>query len=136
MIGDVVTTFRSWPRRRWVTASVGLPVALLAFLAVAAPASAPGPWRALAPAAPLWTALVALAALAGSLTLASYVPVQGWRPELGCSPCAAVSGLTLLGALVVLDICGPDLSGPLLALVLTTSGLVQRMRQEPACARA
>jgi hypothetical protein len=47
-----------------------------------------------------------------------------------------VSGLTLVGALVVLDGYGPDVSGPLLAVLLTTFGLVQRLRQQPACARA
>ena len=46
-----------------------------------------------------------------------------------------MSGLTLVGALVVLDGYGPDLSGPLLAVLLTTFGLVQRLRQEPTCAR-
>ena len=127
MIAVVIAPFRSWPRRRLAAAAVGLPLLLLAFWRVAAPASA-----ATAP----WVLLLGPAAAAGSLTLASYLPSRGWRPDLGCSPCAAVSGLTLVGALVVLDGYGPDLSGPLLALVLTTFGLVQRLRQEPTCVRA
>jgi hypothetical protein len=122
-----MASLRSWPRRRWVAAAAALPLLLVTFLRVAAPA--PG-------ATSLWVTLVGLAAAAGSLTLASYLPVRGWRPDLGCSPCAAVSGLTLVGALVVLDGYGPDLSGALLALMLTTFGLVQRLRQEPTCVRA
>ena len=126
----VTTALRSWPRRRWVAAVVAVPLVLLAFLRAAAPSGGVG-----AAATPLWTTLVGLAAVAGSLALASYLPARGWRPELGCSPCAAVSGLTLVGALVVLNGYGPDVSGPLLAVLLTTFGLVQRLRQEPTCAQ-
>ena len=122
-----MTSLRSWSRRRWVAATVALPLVLLVLLRAAAPTSG---------ATSLWMTLVGLAAAAGSLTLASYLPARGWRPDLGCSPCAAVSGLTLVGALVVLDGYGPDVSGPLLAVLLTTFGLVQRLRQQPACARA
>lgn len=81
-----------------------------------------------------WSLLLLLAAALGSLTLASYVPRQGLRPDIGCSPCAAVSGLTLVGAVIVLDGYGGHLSGPLLALALTAFGLVQRLRQQPTCA--
>ena len=122
-----MASLHAWPRRRWVAAAAALPLLLVGFLRVAAPASG---------ATSLWVTLVGLAAASGSLALASYLPARGWRPDLGCSPCAAVSGLTLVGALVVLDGYGPDLSGALLALMLTTFGLVQRLRQEPTCVRA
>lgn len=126
-----MTALRSWPRRRWVAALVAAPFLLLAYLRAAAlPSGATAPAT-----TPLWVALVGLAVVAGSLALASYLPARGWRPDPGCSPCAAVSGLTLVGALVVLNGYGPDVSGPLLAALLTTFGLVQRLRQEPTCAR-
>ena len=122
----MTVALRTWPRRRWAASLLALPLTVAAF-AGAAGVPAPG-------AGAGWSALLLLAAAVGSLTLASYVPRRGLRPDVGCSPCAAVSGLTLVGAVVVLDGYGGHLSGPLLALAVTAFGLAQRLRQQPACA--
>jgi hypothetical protein len=122
----MTAAFRAWPRRRWATALLALPLTVAAFTGAAgvtAQAAGAG-----------WSVLLLLAAAAGSLTLASYVPRRGLRPDVGCSPCAAVSGLTLVGALIVLDGYGAHVSGPLLALAVTTFGLAQRLGQQPTCA--
>lgn len=114
------------PRRRWVAALVALPLTLAAFVGAAGvPLGTAGPG---------WVAMVLLAATLGSFTLASYVPQRGVRPAVGCSPCAAVSGLSLLGAAILLDGNGSDVSGPVLAVLITAFGLVQRVRRQPTCA--
>lgn len=122
----MVATLRTWPRRRWVAALLALPLTLSAFVGAA---GVP-----VGTAAPGWVAMVLLAATLGALTLASYVPQRGVRPDVGCTPCAAVSGLTLVGAAILLDGNGGDVSGPLLAVAITAFGLVQRVRQQPTCA--
>lgn len=124
MLTAYLPAFRS--PRRWVAALVATPLVLAAFWSAAGvPPAAPGAG---------WLGLLLLAGVAGAAVVASYVPLRGLRPEVGCSPCAAVSGLTLVGAAVVLGGYGSDVSGPLLALALTSFGLVQRLRQQPACA--
>ena len=49
---------------------------------------------------PGWSAVVALTALLGASTLATYVPLPGraWRLDLRCAPCAAMAGLSVLAA--------------------------------------
>ncbi len=122
----MTAVFRTWPRRRWVAALLALPFTVAAFIGAAGvPVGTAGQG---------WLAMVLLAATLGALTLASYVPQRGVRPDVGCSPCAAVSGLTLVGAAILLDGNGGDVSGPLLAVAATAFGLVQRVRQQPTCA--
>jgi hypothetical protein len=81
----------------------------------------------------VWWFLVLATALAGSGTLASYVPASGRRPELGCSPCAMVSVLTVLGAVLVVRSSAGDPAGPVLALAVALFGLGQRLAQPPVC---
>ena len=122
----MAAVLRTWPRRRWFAALLAVPLTVAAFSGAAGvPLGATEPG---------WLALLVSAAVLGALTLASYVPPRGLRPDVGCSPCAAVSGLTLVGAAVLLDGYGADVSGPLLALGVTAFGLVQRLRQQPTCA--
>jgi hypothetical protein len=115
-----------WPARRWLVMAATAPA--LAWLLVGVAPVAPATGRGEA-----WWVLVLATALAGSGTLASYVPGSGWRPDLGCSPCAAVSAMTVVGALMVLRSSGGDPAGPVLALAVALFGLGQRLAQPPVC---
>lgn len=81
----------------------------------------------------LWLLLVAVAATSGAAVLATYVPQHGLRPEVGCTPCAAVSAMTVVGAALVLRSYGADLAGPALAIAMTLFGLTQRLGQVDSC---
>jgi hypothetical protein len=74
-----------------------------------------------------WLLLALLAAALGAATLASYLPARGWRPDLGCSPCAAVAGLSLVGSVLAIGSYGPSLVGPGLAAAVTLYALTQRL---------
>ena len=82
-----------------------------------------------------WLVLVAVAAVIGALTLASYVPVPGqtWRDTLGCSPCAAVSGGTVIAAAFLLSAAPHQISTALPAIAVATFGLVQRTQPTTTC---
>lgn len=113
------------PRRRLAVA-LGSP-ALVAVL-LAAVGTDPAAMQ------PLWLFLVAVAAVLGAAVLATYVPHRGLRPEVGCTPCAAVSAATVLAAALLLHSYGPSLTGPVLAVAVTLFGLTQRLGQVDACA--
>ena len=72
-------------------------------------------------------ATVAVAVLGGG-TLARYVPTVGTGPELGCTPCAVASGLTVPIAIAVLAAGMAPLAAAIAAF-----GLVQRLRQPDTC---
>lgn len=120
------TPFATWPRRRWLAFAVLLPVLGLLLVAAARPVAGPGP-------TPVAWAMVAVAAVAGAATLASYVPARGLRPDVGCTPCAAVSGLTVVAGLVAVQGAGADPTGPALAVAATLFGLVQRLKEPAVC---
>jgi hypothetical protein len=84
----------------------------------------------------VWLLLVAVAAILGAAVLATYVPHRGLRPEVGCTPCAAMSAMTVVGAVMALRSYGPDLTGPALAIAVTLFGLTQRLGQVDSCATA
>lgn len=88
------------------------------------------PWGHLSAA---WLGLTAAAAVVGAAVLASYLPAQGWRPELGCSPCAAVAALSLVGSVIAVSAYGPSLVGPILAAAVSLYGLAQRIAQPASC---
>jgi len=117
----------AWPVRRRVAVVVSAPV--LFVLAVAAT----GGW------APTlsggWVALVALVSLACATTLATYLPHpgEGLRPDLGCTPCAAVAGVTVLASFGLLSSAPNDGSTALLALGVSGFGLLQRLRNPGTC---
>lgn len=115
-----------WPSRRWVVVALAAPA--LAWLLVAVAPVAPATGRGAA-----WWFLVLATALAGSGTLASYVPAYGRRLELGCSPCAMLSALTVLGAVLVVRGSAGDPAAPVLALAVALFGLGQRLAQPPVC---
>ena len=72
-------------------------------------------------------AAVAVAAL-GAGTLARYVPTVGARLDLGCTPCAVASGLSVPIAIGVLAAGMAPL-----ATAIAAFGLVQRLRQPDTC---
>ena len=67
-------------------------------------------------------------ALLGAGTLARYVPTVGTRLDVGCTPCAVASGLSVPIAIGVL-------AGGMapLAVAIAAFGLVQRLRQPDTC---
>lgn len=120
---------RSWPRRRWLAAAVAFVVLAFVF-AVAGGHGLPGAW------APWWTwPWLAVTSALGSLVLASYlaVPGTGKMIDIGCSPCAAVAGLALGGALMAHASApaSPFLAG--VATLLTVFAVRQRLTDASAC---
>ena len=115
---------RSWPRRRWVTAAFLTPP--LAALYVSAGGR------------DLWWAwpLAAVSGAVAALIFASYVPFPGSRSvvEIGCSPCAAVAGATVLGSLLLRSTAPRDLGIAIVAVVMLGFGLVQRLDAGTGCA--
>ena len=118
----------AWPLRRRMAVVVIAP-ALFVLLAAAS-----GGW-ALAT-SPGWTALVALVALVCATTLAKYIPSPGagLRPDLGCTPCAAVGAVSVLASFGVLSSAPHDVSTAVLALgISVVFGLVQRLNNPSTC---
>ena len=66
---------------------------------------------------------------------ATYLPRPGAgrRLELGCTPCAAVAALSVLGAAVVLGTSPYNVSTAVLALVVVGFGLTQRLTNPSTC---
>lgn len=120
------TALDAWPVRRRVAALVLLPVVATWFLVV-------GNTSAVAPGV-AWYGVVGIASLLSAAVLASYVPVAGRGLDLGCTPCATLAALTVLGATMALRNYGPDIAGPLVAAALLLFGLVQRVSQPATCA--
>ena len=114
-----------WPRRRWLVFAALLPVLGGVLLAVTRSAQIA--------AGPAWWVLLGLVVVAGAGTLASYVPATGARPDVGCTPCAAVSALTVVAAAMLLRDAGPDLTGVALAAAVSIFGLGQRLSQPRTC---
>ena len=117
----------SWPLRRIVAVAVLFPLLFVLLIVVA------GGWA--SGAALGWTVLVALMALAAAATLATYLPRPGAgrKLELGCTPCAAVAALSVLGAGAVLSTAPYDVSTAILALVVVGFGLTQRLTNPSTC---
>lgn len=115
----------AWPARRRVAAALLLPFVAAWFVFVGSSG---------ATASAGWYLLVLVAAALGAGVLASYVPVAGRKPDLGCTPCAAMSALTVVAATFVLGNYGPDIAGPLLAGAVLLFGLTQRTSQPATCA--
>lgn len=120
----------AWGRRRLVVAGALAPGVLAVLV------QAGGGWT---PAVtPVWLGLVAAVSVVGALTLASYVPARGesWRDTLGCSPCAVVSGGTVLAAGFLVSQAPHQVGMVLPALAVVLFGLVQRTSStRDACAR-
>jgi hypothetical protein len=111
----------AWPLRKRMAVGLIAPVLFVLMVATSggwAPATSPG-----------WTALVAGVALASATTLATYLPRAGTglRPDLGCTPCAAVAAVTVLASFGLLSSAPHDVSTAVLALGVSAFGLVQRL---------
>lgn len=123
-----VTAPARWPRRRRVAATV-----LLAALVVVVGATARWPLSV----APLWTVLTAGSVVLSSLALALFVPSSGagWRPDLGCAPCAIVGlALAVAGPWLAIE-TAHDGSRAAFALVLSGAALARRLTEPPVCER-
>ena len=126
MFSLALTQLRAWPLRRWLAFPVAVALLGVGYLtAVGVPVAA-------LPVA--WLALALTAAGLGAAVLVSYLPSSGWRPVLGCSPCAAVAALTVLGSLVAVATYGPTFVGPALGAALTLFGFAQRLGGGDRCA--
>lgn len=122
-----VTALAAWPLRRRVAVALAAPVLFGLMVAVSggwAPATSPG-----------WTALVAGAALVCATTLATYLPRPGTglKPDLGCTPCAAVAAVTVLASFGLLNSAPHDVSTAVLALGVSAFGLAQRLSNPSTC---
>jgi hypothetical protein len=122
-----VNALAAWPLRTRVLVVVLAPLLLILMVAASggwAPATAPG-----------WTAVVAMVALVGATTLATYLPRPGagLRPDLGCTPCAAVAAVSVLASFGVLSSSPHDVSTAFLALGISVFGLVQRLNNPSSC---
>jgi hypothetical protein len=115
----------AWPNRRRVAAAILLPAVTAWFMVIGGSTGAPLPAG--------WYALATVAGALGAGVLATYVPVTGFRPVLGCTPCATVSALTVVAASVVLRNYGADVAGPLVANAVLLFGLAQRLREPATC---
>ncbi len=118
----------SWPLRRRIAVAVLAPVLLVLMVATS------GGW--VLTTSPGWTALVVMIALACAATLATYLPNPGTgrRPDLGCTPCAAVAAVSVLAAWGVLSSAPLDVSTAVLALGISGFGLMQRLNRPSTCA--
>ena len=123
-LAAAVVAALAWPRRRWLAA-----LALIGPMAALYASVGPSPlvWWVL----PTATVSGALAAV----LLASYVPVpgSGWLLDAGCSPCAAVSGVAVIGSLAMRSTAPtePGIAG--VALMLVAFGLAQRLGRVSSC---
>jgi len=117
----------AWPLRRRM--AVGLIAPVLFVLMVAAS----GGW--VMATSPGWTALVAGVALASATTLATYLPRAGTglKPDLGCTPCAAIAAVTVLASFGLVNSAPHDVSTAVLALGVSAFGLVQRLNNPSTC---
>jgi hypothetical protein len=116
----------AWPTRRRVAAVVLFPAVSAWFVVVGGSAGVTTSAG--------WYVLALVAGALGAGVLASYVPVTGFKPDLGCTPCATVSALTVVVASVVLRNYGADVAGPLVASAVLLFGLAQRLREPATCA--
>jgi hypothetical protein len=115
----------TWPRRRLLAAVLLLPLVFALFLN-AAGADLRG-------AGPGWLALTLVASAVSALVLSSYLPLSGRHPELGCTPCGILAGLTVLGATMAMRNYGTGIEGPAIAGAITLFGLTQRLGQPASC---
>ena len=117
----------AWPLRRRMAVGLIAPVLFVLMVATSggwAPATSPG-----------WTALVAGVALASATTLATYLPRAGTglKPDLGCTPCAAIAAVTVLASFGLVNSAPHDVSTAVLALGVSAFGLVQRLKNPSTC---
>lgn len=120
--------------RRWLGGQTGhrrwlgwgaTSLAAVAALGAVRPTIVPAWW---------WPTTVLTAALAG-FVLASYLPPAGAgrRLQVGCSPCAAAAGVTVLLAAAARFSAPADAGSAALALLLIGVGAAQRLGDATSC---
>ena len=80
-----------------------------------------------------WFTLMSLAAILSAGVLGSYVPREGFRPDLGCAPCAVMPVATVVGAMIAVNTYGAAVVGPALAAAITLFGMTQRLSNVNSC---
>ena len=125
VVGWWASVRERWPRRRVVVAALLAPV--LGVLLVDLGGGWGGP--------PAWTAIVATVALSSAAAIATYVPLPGAgaKPDLGCTPCAAMAGFAVIVAALLVDSMPHDVATALLALAASAFALRQRLAPPIAC---
>lgn len=83
---------------------------------------------------PAWIAFTVTAATTGGAVLASYLPATGRKLEIGCSPCATMAALSVVGELMAMHTYGSLWIGPALAIAVSLFGLTQRLGDSTTCA--
>ncbi len=85
---------------------------------------------------PAWSLLALATAVLAATSLATYVPAEGagWRPDLGCGSCAAVSGLAAAGSVWFVATSPISLGAGLLGLAVSGFALVKRLTDPEVCA--
>ncbi len=106
------------PRRLLVGVVVAPSIVLLTVPAAGGWSGAPG----------AWIAVVALMAVLGAATLATYVPAPGqrFRDAVGCSPCAAMSALAIGAAVLLVTMRPHDVAMAVLGLAVAGVALGRR----------
>jgi hypothetical protein len=117
----------AWPLRKRMAVGLIAPVLFVLMVGTS------GGW--VMATSPGWTALVAGLALASATTLATYLPRAGTglKPDLGCTPCAAVAAVTVLASFGLVNSAPHDVSTAVLALGVSAFGLVQRLNNPSTC---
>lgn len=115
-----------WTRRRVVAA-------LLVFAGLAPLVATSGPWNLFDE--PLWSVIVLAIAALSSATLALFVPHRGWKPDLGCAPCAVMGAVVAIGAPAAVIWNAHDLGWALLGFVVSVFALVRKQLDPGFCGR-
>jgi hypothetical protein len=113
----LLASLRGWPLRRWVATGVlVLPMAVL----YASAGSARAWWD---------LPLTLVQALLAAMVVASYVPFpgSGERIAVGCTPCAAVAGMTVLGSLMMRQNNPLDAGMGLVSVLMLGYGVIKRI---------
>ncbi len=116
---------QAWSRRQWVVVVALAPTLGTAFVKMAGVPLGGLPVA--------WFALMGLAAILSAGVLGSYVPQEGFRPDLGCAPCAVMPVATVVGAMIAVNTFGPAVIGPALAAAVTLFGLTERLSDVNSC---
>lgn len=118
-------TLKEWPVRRWVAVVALTPLLAAVFVMLAG--------TPLGDLSGGWYALMSLAAILSAGVLGSYVPPEGFRPDLVCAPCAVMPVATVVGAMIAVNTYGAAVVGPALATAITLFGMTQRLSNVNSC---
>lgn len=118
-------TLGEWPLRRWIAVIALTPLLGATFFMLTG--------ASLGDLSVGWLMLTSLAAILSAGVLGSYVPREGFLPDLGCAPCAAMPVATVVGAMLAANTYGAAVIGPALATAITLFGMTQRLSNDNSC---